>query len=67
MQYARLGGSGLVVSRIALGCMSFGSRARRPRVLEEDEAMLFFRRAVEQLDSACAAVDVTLPGERISD
>ena len=47
MQYARLGGSGLVVSRIALGCMSFGSRAWRPWVLEEDEAMPFFRRAVE--------------------
>lgn len=47
MEYARLGQSGLVVSRIALGCMSFGSRAWRPWVLEEDEAMPFFRRAVE--------------------
>ena len=47
MEYARLGQSGLVVSRIALGCMSFGSRAWRPWVLEEDDAMPFFRRAVE--------------------
>ena len=47
MEYARLGGSGLVVSRIALGCMSFGSKRWRPWVLEEDEAMPFFRRAVE--------------------
>ena len=47
MQYSRLGDSGLVVSRIALGCMSFGSRDWRPWMLEEDEAMPFFRRAVE--------------------
>ena len=47
MQYSLLGGSGLVVSRIALGCMSFGSRSWRPWILEEDEAMPFFRRAVE--------------------
>ena len=47
MQYARLGDSGMIVSRIALGCMSFGSRAWRPWILEEDEAMPFFRRAAE--------------------
>ena len=47
MQYARLGDSGLVVSRIALGCMSFGSRQWRPWMLEEDDAKPFFRRAVE--------------------
>ena len=47
MQYSLLGRTGLVVSRIALGCMSFGSRQWRPWILEEDEAMPFFRRAVE--------------------
>ena len=47
MQYSLLGNSGLIVSRIALGCMSFGSRKWRPWMLEEDEAMPFFRRAVE--------------------
>ena len=47
MEYARLGRSGLVVSRIALGCMSFGSRKWRPWVLEEEESMPFFRRAAE--------------------
>jgi aryl-alcohol dehydrogenase-like predicted oxidoreductase len=47
MRYTHLGGSGLVVSRIALGCMSFGSRAWRPWVLDRDEAMPFFRRAIE--------------------
>jgi aryl-alcohol dehydrogenase-like predicted oxidoreductase len=47
MKYSRLGDSGLVVSRIALGCMSYGSRQWRPWVLEADESMPFFRRAVE--------------------
>lgn len=47
MHYTRLGNTGLVVSRIALGCMTFGSRKWRPWVLEEDEAMPFFRRAIE--------------------
>ncbi|MGQ0650340.1 MAG: aldo/keto reductase [Gemmatimonadaceae bacterium] len=47
MDYARLGHSGLVVSRIALGCMSYGSKQWRSWVLESDEAMPFFRRAVE--------------------
>lgn len=48
MHYTRLGHTGLVVSRIALGCMSYGSRQWRPWVLEEDEARPFFRRAIEQ-------------------
>lgn len=47
MKYTRLGTTGLSVSRIALGCMSYGSKRWRPWVLEEDEAMPFFRRAVE--------------------
>lgn len=47
MKYMRLGTTGLTVSRIALGCMSYGSRKWRPWVLESDEAMPFFRRAIE--------------------
>lgn len=47
MKYMRLGAAGLTVSRIALGCMSYGSRQWRPWVLESDEAMPFFRRALE--------------------
>ena len=47
LRFTRLGSTGLVVSRIALGCMSYGSKRWRPWVLEEDEAMPFFRRAVE--------------------
>lgn len=47
MQFSHLGASGLVVSRVCLGCMSYGSRQWRPWVLERDEAFPFFRRAIE--------------------
>ncbi|MCC6931058.1 MAG: aldo/keto reductase [Gemmatimonadaceae bacterium] len=47
MKFSTLGSTGLVVSRIALGCMSFGSRQWRSWVLEDDDAKPFFRRAVE--------------------
>ena len=48
MQYTRLGSTGLQVSRICLGCMSYGAAAWRPWVLGEDEAGPFFRRAIER-------------------
>ena len=47
MQYTRLGQSGLVVSRLCLGCMSYGDPAWRPWVLDEAASRPFFRRAVE--------------------
>lgn len=47
MQYTTLGNTGLVVSRICLGCMSYGSRSWRPWVLDESAAQPFFRAAVE--------------------
>ena len=47
MQYRNLGSTGLVVSRLALGCMSYGSSRWRPWVLDADDAMPFFRRAFE--------------------
>ena len=47
MQYARLGRSGLTVSRIALGCMSYGNPSWRPWILDETAAQPFFRRAVD--------------------
>jgi aryl-alcohol dehydrogenase-like predicted oxidoreductase len=48
MEYVRLGRSGLVVSRLALGCMSYGSPTWRPWVLDEEAAQPFFRKAVEE-------------------
>ena len=39
MSYVRLGKSGLKVSRIILGCMSYGSSEWQPWVLDEEEAI----------------------------
>jgi 1-deoxyxylulose-5-phosphate synthase len=49
MDYVRLGRTGLKVSRIALGCMSFGdtSRGFNEWSLNEDDSQPFFRQAVE--------------------
>jgi aryl-alcohol dehydrogenase-like predicted oxidoreductase len=47
MQYVRLGSSGLKVSRIALGMMSYGSQTERRWHLGQDEAEPIVRRAVE--------------------
>jgi aryl-alcohol dehydrogenase-like predicted oxidoreductase len=49
MDYTRLGGSGLKVSRIALGCMSFGdtSKGFNEWALGDDAAEPIFRQAVE--------------------
>jgi aryl-alcohol dehydrogenase-like predicted oxidoreductase len=49
MEYTRLGQSGLKVSRIALGCMSFGdtSQGFNEWALGDDEAEPIFRQAVE--------------------
>ncbi len=47
MQYAQLGHSGLNVSRICLGCMSYGTSEWRPWVLDEEDAIPFYRRALE--------------------
>jgi len=47
LEYRHLGQTGLVVSRLALGCMSYGSSQWRPWVLDPEDAMPFFRRAIE--------------------
>ena len=48
MQYARLGPSGLKISRISLGCMSFGDPTKRlDWSLDDDAAEPIFRQAVE--------------------
>jgi aryl-alcohol dehydrogenase (NADP+) len=47
MQYVPLGNTGLKVSRICLGTMTYGSKTWRSWVLEEDEARPFFARALE--------------------
>jgi aryl-alcohol dehydrogenase-like predicted oxidoreductase len=47
MEYTYLGDTGVQVSRICLGCMSYGSPEWRPWVLPDAESGPFFRRAVE--------------------
>jgi aryl-alcohol dehydrogenase (NADP+) len=47
MRYVNLGASGLKVSRIALGMMTFGTPKWRPWVVGEDEARPIVRRAIE--------------------
>ncbi len=46
MQYTRLGTTGATVSRICLGCMSYGSPKFRAWMLDEAAARPFFRRAL---------------------
>ena len=48
MRYVRLGSTGVKVSRLCLGCMTYGTTAWRPWVLTEDAARPFIRRALEQ-------------------
>ena len=49
MEYVKLGRTGLDVSRVCLGCMSYGEpdRGGQPWSLPEDEARPFFARALE--------------------
>ena len=47
MNYVNLGRTGIKVSRICLGCMTYGTPKWRPWVLDEDQSRPFFRRAWE--------------------
>src|ERR1700760_3332218 len=47
MEYVNLGTTGLKVSRICLGAMTYGSKKWREWVLEEEKAKPFYRRAIE--------------------
>ncbi|MCC6614912.1 MAG: aldo/keto reductase [Anaerolineae bacterium] len=47
MEYVNLGKTGLQVSRICLGCMTYGSPEWRPWVLSADEGIPFIHRALE--------------------
>lgn len=50
MKFTRLGNSGLMVSRLCLGCMSYGDTSKGWHgdwLLDEDESRPFFRKALE--------------------
>lgn len=48
MDYVRLGATGLKVSRLTLGCMTYGSPQWRSWVLGDEEARPFFKLAIEK-------------------
>jgi len=47
MHYGNLGTAGVKVSRVALGCLTFGSKRWRPWVLEEEDAVALIKRALD--------------------
>ena len=47
MQYLNLGATGLKVSRLCLGTMTYGSKKWREWILEEEESKPYFRSALE--------------------
>jgi aryl-alcohol dehydrogenase-like predicted oxidoreductase len=47
MEYVNLGKAGLKVSRLALGCMTYGSSKWRPWVLDEEAGRPFIKRALD--------------------
>jgi aryl-alcohol dehydrogenase-like predicted oxidoreductase len=63
MDYVNLGHTGLKVSRLCLGCMSFGSSKWRSWVLDEDDAKPFFKAAVQAGINFFDTADVYSQGE----
>ena len=63
MQYTKLGKSGLKVSRLCLGMMSYGDKKWRQWVLDEKEALPFVRRAWEAGINFFDTADVYSLGE----
>jgi aryl-alcohol dehydrogenase (NADP+) len=63
MDYVNLGKTGLKVSRLCLGCMSFGSSKWRSWVLDEEEARPFVKKALEGGINFFDTADVYSQGE----
>jgi aryl-alcohol dehydrogenase (NADP+) len=63
MQYVNLGKTGMKVSRLCLGMMSYGSKKWREWVLEEDEAKPFIQRALDAGINFFDTADVYSRGE----
>ncbi|MBS0332968.1 MAG: aldo/keto reductase, partial [Proteobacteria bacterium] len=47
MEQVRLGSTGLKVSRLCLGCMTYGSPQWRSWVLDREQSKPFFQSAIE--------------------
>ena len=67
MKTTSLGSTGARVSRICLGCMSYGSSRWRPWVLDAEDSAPFFRRAVELDCDNRAAVENLRVAEALSE
>ena len=63
MQYMNLGKTGMKVSRLCLGMMSYGSKQWRAWVLEEEEAKPFVKRALDAGINFFDTADVYSTGE----
>jgi aryl-alcohol dehydrogenase-like predicted oxidoreductase len=63
MQYVNLGKTGMKVSRLCLGMMSYGSKQWRSWVLEQEEAKPFVQRALESGINFFDTADVYSTGE----
>jgi 1-deoxyxylulose-5-phosphate synthase len=63
MEYVNLGKTGMKVSRLCLGMMSYGSKQWRAWVLEEEEAKPFVKRALEAGINFFDTADVYSTGE----
>ncbi len=63
MDYVRLGTTGLKVSRLCLGCMTYGSPKWRPWVLDEAASLPFFKKALEAGLNFFDTADVYSQGE----
>ena len=63
MDYVNLGKTGMKVSRLCLGMMSYGSKQWRDWVLEEDEAKPFIKRALDAGINFFDTADVYSLGE----
>src|SRR5512136_2729365 len=63
MEYTNLGKSGLKVSRLCLGMMTYGSSKWRKWVLDEDQALPFVKHALEAGINFFDTADVYSRGE----
>lgn len=63
MQYTNLGKTGMKVSRLCLGMMSYGSKSWRDWVLDEEQAKPFIQRALEAGINFFDTADVYSLGE----
>src|SRR5215208_3003220 len=63
MQYVNLGKTGMKVSRLCLGMMSYGSKQWRSWLLEQEEAKPFVQRALEAGINFFDTADVYSTGE----